>query len=64
MLLCEYSHDLVNGIRPDNAAKRLLKDWKTKDIALTGLFAAATPWLLLNGIFLVGFTTSGIAAGK
>ncbi|KIM32785.1 hypothetical protein M408DRAFT_326524 [Serendipita vermifera MAFF 305830] len=44
--------------------KGLLEDWDAKDSVVSTVFAAAGPWLALQGLAVVGFTAGGIAAGS
>jgi hypothetical protein len=43
--------------------KVLLESWDAKDSIVTTVLAAAGPWLAIQGLAVVGFTGSGIAAG-
>lgn len=43
--------------------KRLLEDWDAKD-SVVATVSAAGPWLALQSITAVGFTTGGITAGE
>jgi hypothetical protein len=54
---------LVNGILRQDKITAFVKDLEAKDAALTTVFATLGPWLALNGIAMVGFTASGVAAG-
>lgn len=41
----------------------LLEDWDGKDSIVTMVMGAAGPWLALQGLAVVGFTATGVAAG-
>lgn len=43
--------------------KVLLEGWNAKDGVVTTVLVAAGPWLAIQGLAVVGFTASGIAAG-
>jgi len=42
----------------------MLEDWDRKDNVVAAVLTAAGPWLAAQGLVVVGFTASGIAAGK
>jgi len=41
-----------------------VEDWDSKDSVVGAVVTAAGPWLAAQGLVAVGFTTSGVAAGK
>ena len=55
---------LVNSVLDTPALQALLEDWDRKDAVVTLVMGAAGPWLALQGLAVVGFTATGIAAGK
>ena len=44
--------------------KVLLENWDARDSVVTSVLAAAGPWLAIQGLAVVGFTATGVAAGE
>jgi hypothetical protein len=55
---------LVNSVLDTPALQVLLQEWDKKDSMVTVVMGMAGPWLALQGLAVVGFTTTGVAAGK
>lgn len=54
----------VNSALNTPGIQRLLKDWDGRDSVVTLVVGMARPWLALQGLAVVGFTTAGVTAGN
>ena len=55
---------LVNSVLDTPALQVLLQEWDEKDSIVTAVMGMAGPWLALQGLAVVGFAATGVAAGK